>query len=158
MVNVTNLLLFISVWVFRLITCVFLLIFSFRKFLHAKGYKDVFPVTVSVFLGNDSHFNAILLMSRDVIMFLNTDDDTVLSAFVLNQIDMRNDPQHSGAIIIEYQLSSTDSVSELSSNDELNPTTIGPLHENHSMIMNVFMDPRHSQPFLNHYKLFKLGY
>jgi hypothetical protein len=103
-------------------------------------------------------------------MFLDADDDTILSAFVLKQVDMREDPQHPRAIIVEHHVPGTDTISEVSSFAELSPTNTIPsrdvtnralqqsFSENDAVNLTLFMDPIYLRPLLSRFKLFKSGY
>ena len=127
-------------------------------------------MTVSVLVSGNSHFDATLIMSCDSIMFLDADDDTILSAFVLKQVDMREDPQHPRAIIVEHHVPGTDTISEVSSFAELSPTNTIPsrdvtnralqqsFSENDAVNLTLFMDPVYLRPLLSRFKLLKSGY
>ena len=99
-------------------------------------------------------------------MFLDTDDDTILLAFILKQVDIREDPQHPRAIIVEHHVPGTDTISEVSSFVELSPSNTGPsrdvtnrsFSENEAVNLTLFMDPVYLRPLLSRFKLLKLGY
>lgn len=141
-----------------------------RKLLESKSSTDMFSVTVSVVVSGNSHFDATLVMACDSMMLLDTDDDTILSAFVLKQVDMREDPQHPRAIIVEHSVTGADTISEVSSFAELSPSNIGPsrdvtnrssrqsFSENEAVNLTLFMDPVYLRPLLSRFKLFKSGY
>ena len=149
--------------------CINFLLLS-RKLLESKSSSDLFCVTVSVVVSGNSHFDATLVLSCDSLLLLDTDDDTVLSAFVLKQVDMREDLQHPRAIIVEHSVAGADSISEASSFAELSPSNIGPsrdvtsrasrqsFSENEAVHLTLFMDPVYLRPLLSRFKLFKSGY
>ena len=127
-------------------------------------------MTASVVVSGNTHFDATLVMSCDSMMFLDTDDDTILSAFVLKQVDMREDPQHPRAVIVEHSVTGADTISEASSFAELSPSNIGPsrdvtnrssrqsFSENEAVNLTLFMDPVYLRPLLSRFKLLKSGY
>lgn len=141
-----------------------------RKLLESKPTTDVFSATVSMLVSGNSYFGATLVMSYDSMMFVDTEDNTVLSAFILKQVDMREDPQHPRAIIVEHHVPGTDTVSEVSSftehcpahlclqRDVTNQNALQSITENETVSLTLFVDPVYLRPLLSRFKLLKLGY
>lgn len=133
--------------------------------------EKLMSVNVSVFVSGNPHFDAVLIMSPDSILFVDRDDDTVLKAYSLKQVDMCEDPQHPRAVVLEHRVNCSDAISEVSS-------TTGPISWNQGssrdvpgrqnsghclsdldlLVLTLFMDPVYTRPLLSRFKLFKGGF
>ena len=121
-------------------------------------------VYVSAFVSGNPHFEAVLILSSDSILFVDREDDAVLSAFALKHVDLREDPQHPRAVLLCHTVTGVDTMSEASS--VLTPSTQNvprdmernsrqSLSEEDSLVLTLFMDPVYLKPLLNRFRLFK---
>ena len=141
---------------------------TFRKLLDKKSVsEDLLSVHVSAFISGNPHFEAVLILCSDAILFVDRDDDTLLSMFTLKQLDMREDPQHSHALLLSHNTAGVDTVSEVSSvltqsthnvSRDITGTTRYSISEDDALLLTLFMDPVYLKPLLTTFRRFKSGF